>query len=221
MIQLQLDLPHRAALGRPDFLISPANATALDWIDRWPDWPGRALALHGPAECGKTHLAHIWCERSGGRLLSGPSLTEANASQLDPASRPALAIDDAETAPEEPLLHLYNFCRECEGTVLLLSRSPPALWPAALPSLVSRLRAALAIAVSPPDDALLGAVLLKHFADRQIRVAPEVIRYLVPRMERSFAAAASLADRLDRAALGAGAAITIPLAGKILSDGRT
>ena len=73
------------------------------------------------------------------------------------------------------------------------ARRPPARWPIALPDLASRLRAAPAAAIGPPDDALLAAVLVKHFADRQVRVAPGVIGFAVRRMERSFAAAAALA----------------------------
>ena len=39
-IQLPLDLGHRPALGREDFLVAPSNQGAVAWIDRWPDWPG-------------------------------------------------------------------------------------------------------------------------------------------------------------------------------------
>jgi chromosomal replication initiation ATPase DnaA len=72
--------------------------------------------------------------------------------------------------------------------------------------------------ISPPDDLLLAAVLVKHFADRQVRVAPGVIGFLVRRMERSFAAAGALAERLDRFALGAGRPITVALARRVLAE---
>jgi chromosomal replication initiation ATPase DnaA len=73
MSQLGLDLPYRPALGRADFLVSDCNAAALGWIERWPDWPSHALVLHGPEGCGKSHLAHLWCERAGARLISASS----------------------------------------------------------------------------------------------------------------------------------------------------
>ena len=57
----------------------------------------------------------------------------------------------------------------------------------ALPDLASRLRAAPSVAIAPPDDRLLAAVLVKLFADRQVRVAPEVIAFLLRRMERRTA----------------------------------
>ncbi len=49
MTQLAIDLPHRPALGRADFLVSDCNAAALQWIERWPEWPSAALVLYGPA----------------------------------------------------------------------------------------------------------------------------------------------------------------------------
>jgi len=215
MTQLAIDLPHRTALGRADFLVSGCNAAAFDWIERWPQWPDGGLVLHGPEQSGKSHLARLWQQRSGGVLLGGAGLRQAAPDQL--ASAGAVAVDDAEAAPEEALLHLYNCCREAGAGLLVVARAPPANWPIALPDLASRLRALAAVAIGPPDEALLAAVLVKHFADRQVRVAPAVIGFLVPRMERSFAAAARLAARLDRMALGAGRPIGVALARRALA----
>jgi chromosomal replication initiation ATPase DnaA len=214
MSQLGLDLPYRPALGRADFLVSESNAAALGWIERWPDWPAHVLVLHGPEGCGKSHLAHLWCERSGARLIPGRELTEWGAV----SASPGIAVDDADRASETALLHLHNFCAETGAALLLVARSAPSAWPIALPDLASRLRAAPAIGVAPPDDALLSAVLVKHFADRQLRVQPAVIAYLVRRMERSFAAAAFLSARLDQLALAEGRPIGLALARRVLAE---
>jgi chromosomal replication initiation ATPase DnaA len=236
MTQLAIDLPYRPALGRADFLVSECNAAALGWIERWPDWPSiaqaqlalspsgeaglrreaRALVLYGPAGSGKSHLAHLWRERSGGVLIAGEGLSRAEPNEL--ASHGAVALDDSERAPELALLHLYNCCSEAGASLLVVARDAPASWPIALPDLASRLRAAPVVAIAPPDDTLLAAVLVKHFADRQVRVAPGVIGFLVRRMERSFAAAGAFAERLDRLALGAGRPITIALARRVLAE---
>jgi chromosomal replication initiation ATPase DnaA len=216
MTQLAIDLPHRPALGRADFLVSGCNADAFGWIERWPGWPSRALVLYGPPQSGKSHLAHLWRERGGAVLIAGDRLAEADPGAL--AASRAVAVDDAERAPEQALLHLYNCCLEAGAGLLIVAREPAARWPIALADLGSRLRAAPAVAIAPPDDALLAALLVKHFADRQVRVAPEVIAFLVRRMERSFAGAASLAASLDRAALGAGRPIGLALARKILGE---
>lgn len=218
MSQLAIAFPRRTALGRADFLVSPGNEAAVAWLDRWPDWPSGTLVLHGPAGCGKTHLVHLWREHTGGLALAGKGLDEARFLALLDAHPPGIAIDDAHRARERVLLHLYNSCRERRLGLLLTAARPPGAWRIRLADLRSRLRAAVAVGIAPPDDALLGAVLVKHFADRQLRVTPEVIVFLVSRLERSFAAAADIAARLDAAALAAGQAITVPLARRLLAE---
>ena len=49
-------------------------------------------------------------------------------------------------------------------------------------------------------------------------VAPEVVAYLVPRMERSFASAAALTARLDRLALSAKRPVGLALARQALAE---
>jgi chromosomal replication initiation ATPase DnaA len=215
--QFALDLPQQPpAFGRDDFLVSECNAAALGWIERWPQWPACALVLHGPAGSGKSHLAHLWRELSGAVLIRGDEVAQRGPDEL--ARCRAVALDDAEGAPEEALLHLYNCCSEAGASLLIVARDAPANWPIALPDLASRLRTAPAVSIALPDDALLAAVLVKHFADRQVPVAPAVITFLVSRMERSFAACGALAARLDRLALGARRPITIPLARVALAE---
>jgi chromosomal replication initiation ATPase DnaA len=216
MTQLAIDLPFRPALGRADFLVSDCNAAALARIESWPDWPGRALVLYGPPGSGKSHLAQLWRGRSGGGVVDGEALAGHDPSVL--AAQPAVALDNADRAPERPLLHLFNCCHESGAGLLIVARKPPAVWPIALPDLASRLRATEAVGIGPPDDALLAAVLLKQIADRQLKVTPEIVAYLVPRMERSFAAAAALAARLDRLALSAKRPIGFALARQALLD---
>jgi chromosomal replication initiation ATPase DnaA len=216
MRQFAFDLPVDPAFGRADFLNSDCNAAALHRIESWPDWPQHALVLHGPSGSGKSHLAHLWHQRSGGTLIAGAALDEHDPSAL--AVLPAVAVDDADRAAEQALLHLFNCCRETGAGLLVVAPEAPAVWPIALPDLASRLRAAEAVGIGPPDDALLAAILVKHFADRQLRVKPGVVAYLVPRMERSFAAAAALAARLDRLALSAQRPIGLALARQALAE---
>jgi chromosomal replication initiation ATPase DnaA len=216
MSQLPLDLGFRPALGRADFLIAPCNAAAIAWIDRWPGWPAPALALWGPAGSGKTHLLEVWRARSNAVAIAPAALTSAALPQLLGAAR-AAAIDDAQSADEEALLHLYNVLAERQGHVLLAARKPPARWTMGLADLRSRLLAAPAVAVEAPDDALLGAVLVKLFADRQLRISEDLIAYLLPRIERSFAAAQAIVAALDEAALAGQRAVTVRLAHALLN----
>lgn len=191
---------------------------AVGWIDRWPVWASRALVVYGPAGCGKTHLAHLWCERASAAFVAGATLSEEEVRRLVAEGRHRIVVDDADHACERALLHLHNSCVEAEGNVLMTARRPPASWAFILNDLGSRLRAAVAIGIGPPDDALLGAVLVKHFADRQLRVRPELVLFLVRHIERSFAAAADIVDRLDAASLREGRPLSTRLARELLAE---
>ena len=209
--QLALDLGLRPALGREDFLVSSGNAAAMAWLDRWPAWPAPALAVHGPAGCGKTHLAHVFAARTGAVIVAAASLDRDDPPRLLPAA-PALAVEDADRGVDEvALFHLFNLARESRCLILFTGRSAPARWKLDLADLRSRLRAIPNVAIDPPDDALLAAVLVKLFADRQLKVPTEVIAYALPRLERSFAAARSLVAAVDAAALAEKREITVPL----------
>jgi chromosomal replication initiation ATPase DnaA len=214
-IQFAFEFPHRPAFGAADFLVAPSNAAAVAWLDRWPDWPSSATVLHGPLGCGKTHLAHVWQARSGAVQHAAASLTPEAVPSL--AANAAVVIDDAERAAERPLLHLVNLVAERGGHLLLTAPAPPARWMTALPDLRSRLVAMPEVAMLVPDDALIGAVLLKLFADRQLAVGEDVVVFLLHHMERSFAAARRLVAALDRAALIAQRRITVPFARQVLA----
>ena len=217
--QLLLRLPVRAALGREDFLIAPCNAAAIAWLDRWPDWPERMLVVHGPEAAGKSHLAEVWRRSSKASVIALETMADGSAGELP--SGMAVLLDDidstlGEDAAEAAFLHLLNYVREGGGSVLLAARTAPAHWPVRLADLRSRLLAAPAIGIGPPDEALLSALLAKFFHERQTEVGTEVIHYLVSRIERSFAAVRRTAEALDAAALQRKRPITVPLARQVL-----
>jgi chromosomal replication initiation ATPase DnaA len=219
--QLTLDLAlPPPTYAREDFVLADGNREALAWIDRWPDWPAPALSLNGPTGCGKTHLGRIWAARSGGTVMTGRDLegrSVADLAELATASR-AIMIEEAEKAPERGLFHLYNLMRERGGFLLLISVEPPARWSIELPDLASRLRAAPAVAVAPPDDELLGSIILKQLADRQLHAGPGVVQYLVSHMERSGETARRAVAALDRRALTERREIDRRLAADVLLD---
>lgn len=218
-LTLNLALPP-PTYARNDFVVAAGNREAMAWVDRWPDWSAPALALHGPAGTGKTHLGRIWAAQAKAQLLAGRDLDHksvADLTELVEAS-PALLIDQASEAPERALFHLYNLLRERRGHMLLLSPEPPARWQIALPDLASRLRAAPAVAVEPPDDELLGSIILKQLADRQLHAGPGVVQYLVSRMERSADAARRVVAALDHKALTERREIDRRLAADVLNE---
>ncbi len=217
--QLALDLGHRPALGRADFLVAPGNAEAVAWIDSWPDWNASALAVSGPAGCGKTHLARVFAARTGAETIA-PAALEVAARRALQGTLADAVLEAADGAEDVALLHLLNAFAERKGHLLMTARTPPARWNAVLPDLRSRLRALPQVRIAPPDDDTLAAVMIKLFADRQLAVAPEVVAYLAKRIERSFAAARDMIAALDARALAEKRDITIALAREVLREGQ-
>jgi chromosomal replication initiation ATPase DnaA len=216
--QLTFDLPHRAALGADDFLISQSNQAAADMIDRWPAWPQSSVAVVAPPQAGKTHLGNVWRLRSGAARLDASAVREADLAAIA-AARAALIEDlHAGIGDERVFFHLLNLVHEQKLTLLLTSRTPPGEIAASLPDLRSRLRALPVVMIAPPDEALLKAVLVKHFADRQLAVEPSLVAYIALRMERSMEAAASIVDRIDRAAMASHRKVTRALAAEVLAQ---
>lgn len=221
-LQIPFDLDVRTAMGRSDFLIGQSNEAAVGWIDRWPDWPAPMLTLHGPAASGKTHLCAVWSIVSKAVFIKPEKLTQESADTIMNEG-PALILDGldpwiGDRESETSLFHLYNIMREERRTMLVTMRIAPSALDFAIPDLASRFRAAPVVTIQPPDDTLLSALLIKQFSDRQIRVTQEVISYIVPRMERSFAAAREIVSRADRLALAEKTRISIPLMRRVLSD---
>ncbi|WPZ33601.1 DnaA/Hda family protein [Thalassobaculum sp. OXR-137] len=218
--QLALDLGFRPALGRADFLVGASNAEAAAWIDRWPDWPepARGLAIVGPSGSGKNHLAAVWQAASGAALVDAPALSSDIVPDALGDARNAV-VDRVDGGIDEPaLFHLFNMVVERGGSLVILSRTPPARMEISLPDLASRLATLPVATIGLPDEALLAGVLAKHFADRQVLVRDDVIAYLVNRMERSFDAAERLADRMDRAALEGDGKISMRVARLAMAD---
>jgi len=219
--QLAFDLPVRAARGRGDFFVSPANALALAQVENDSAWPLGKLVLTGPEGAGKTHLVHVWAEAKGATILAADALAGWEPAGLDTC--PRIAVEDAHRIAgnreiETALFHLHNIVLARQGRLLVTGRSAPARWGLVLPDLESRLTAAVQATLSLPDDSLLSAVLLKLFADRQIAVAPSLVPWLVGRMERSLGAAQDLVARLDARALAEGRPVGRALAAEVLDS---
>jgi len=213
--QLIFDLPSHPAFSREDFMISAANKDAMTLLENWQNWPEGRLAVLGPPGAGKTHLVHVWAEMSGAQILKPGELAHADSAR-------AVAIDDADgiagTGAEETLFHLYNALHGAGQALLITAKTAPASWPIKLPDLASRLQSVPLIAMSAPDDALLAALMVKQFRDRQVEVTVKLIEYLLKRTERTFSGVRHLVERLDRAAIQQKSPISVTLARRVLRE---
>lgn len=204
--QLRLPLSREPSYGAERFVASSSNAEARGALEGFAKG---SMALVGPEGAGKTHLAHIWAERHDARFVdTAPEL-------FDDLDGERLVVENADAWPDEALFHLINMA-QAEGAVLLTARQAPALWPTALPDLRSRLNALPVAELQQPDDVVLGAVLKVLFEERHIRPAPDLIPYLIWRMERSVPAARAVVEQLDLEAAARGREINRALAVKVL-----
>jgi chromosomal replication initiation ATPase DnaA len=216
--QLALALPHAESLTRDNFLEGPANQAALALIERWPDWPNRIMWLAGEEGSGKSHLASIWAERSGARVISAHALSPASVPNA--LATGALVVEDLKAGgfDERALFHLMNLAREDAAFVLIAARAPPSAFEIELRDLRSRLRAVPVVSLAPPDDLLFRALIVKFCADRQMAVDESLVGYLASRLERSYAAVRQAVELLDSEALRLGRPVTRALAAELLRD---
>lgn len=211
-------MPHAESLTRDNFLEGPANEAGLTLVESWPDWPNRIMLLAGEEGSGKSHLASIWAEQAGARSIPAHALTAAAVPGA--LATGALVVEDLKPADfdDRALFHLMNLAREDGAYVLFTARVAPASFDIDLRDLRSRLRAMPVVTLSPPDDHLFRALIVKFCADRQLAIDETVVNYLANRIERSYAAARQAVELLDTEALRQGRPVTRALAAELLRN---
>jgi chromosomal replication initiation ATPase DnaA len=191
--QSPLPLAYAPRLGPGDFCVSDSNRAAAEWLAAPMRWPMPRTVLVGPEGSGKSHLAALFAARQGGRII------ESADTRLD----------------GEAMFHAWN-AADADAPLLLTARQLPRGWAHGLPDLASRLGATPLVRIDDPDDALIAAVLCKRFVDLGLRVGPDVITYLVARIERSYPSLAEIVVQLDALSLAERRDITVPLARELL-----
>jgi chromosomal replication initiation ATPase DnaA len=218
-IQLALDLPLPSSSRQEDFFVTSSNQLTVDFINLWPNWVEHIAVIVGEKGAGKTHLAQIWQSKSGAvfceagsdnylEILGNPDLRALI------LSKGSAVVGDAQL--EEILFHLLNRAKAGELDLLILDETKPAHWDVALPDLRSRLNAQSVYEITPPDDLLLQALMIKQFRDRQISITPDVLAYLSKHIHRSYAAIGEIVQKIDTHALAKKRGVTIPLVREVL-----
>lgn len=195
MSQIALPFEWPADEHERDFIISDANRLAARHLDHWALWPVMATIITGPRKSGRSLLGRIFARKTGGMLM-----------------------DDAERASEEALFHAWNRAQEERRPLIVIADAVPPAWRVGLPDLRSRLAATPHVAIAEPDDELAAALIEKLIGARGVATPPDLARYLLPRIERSYVGIHRIVDALDELALASRHRITLPLARKALAS---
>lgn len=178
------------------------------------------MLLIGPEGAGKTHLAAIWAGDHGAPCVEAAALDVAEVDGLCRAEG-ALVVENAHliggrAGAEQALFHILNLAGPRQMRLLLTARTAPREWGIALPDLASRMGAVAQTRLGAPDESLLAQVLVKLFADRQLAVAPDLIGWLVARMDRDLGLARALVAALDAESIAEKRPVTRRSAAQIL-----
>ena len=195
MSQIALPLPWPADPRDDEFLIGSSNERATQALERWGAWPVMASLLVGPRKSGRSLLARIFVAKTGGAM-----------------------IDDAERQSETAIFHAWNRAQADRRPLLIVADAPPPEWQVKLPDLRSRLAATPVARIEPPDDQLMRALLEQKFARRGVDARPELITWLLARLERSHVTMLRAIDALDTEVLERRKRLSIPLARTVLED---
>lgn len=192
--QIALPFAWPASEDERDFIVSEANQLAVKHLEHWSLWPVMASILIGPRKSGRSLLGRIFAAKVGGRL-----------------------IDTADSFDEEAIFHAWNAAQAERKPLLLIADEAPARWRIKLPDLKSRLLASPCVAIEEPDQELLARLIEKQLIARGLAAPPELIRYVVPRIERSYIGLNRLVDLIDETALARRKPVGIAIAREVLS----
>lgn len=227
-MQLPLPVRLRAEASFESFHVHPGVAAAVAGLQAGLAAPPFGILLHGPRQCGLSHLLQACCHRLEAAGDTVVYLPLAALAQQPPGelleglehSR-LVCLDDLDAVAgqadwERALFGLYNRLQAGRGSLLVASRLPPAALAIALPDLRSRLQALLVIAVAPPDDAARMGALQLLARTRGLALEPEVARYILARAPRGMEALVGVLDALDQRSLAAGRRLSIPFVREVM-----
>lgn len=221
MQQLPLLLEYRRLLGREDFLVSPCNMEAVEWIDAFPDWgSANAVVVFGGPYSGKTHIAWLFSEKTGAKVYNAFELKDELFSDIVPLNS-SLVLENVDKLVgdfegEELLFHIINYAVECNTKLFLTTSRRFLELDFKIQDLKTRLVAFPIATIYPPDDEFLKALLVKQFLERDIIVAPDVIEFIIKHIPRDTLSVKFLVEQADILSFEEKHRITIPFIKKII-----
>ena len=221
MSQLSISIPFNDEKGQDTLYVSEANQDAIAYLKLWPNWTNNTTLIIGEEGSGKSHLASIWQISSKATVIDQLDDNTIETLISTPLTSPIIIdlhdIEDHNKGQADALFHLYNHVKNQQGHLLILCRHHPKSWPHISLDLRSRMMAATILTIKSPNDDTIAAILVKQLSDRQIQVSPDVIHYLIPRIERRYSYIKQLVQQIDTITLEQKRKLTIPLIRDILN----
>lgn len=217
--QLLLPLSLSSRNLTENFVVGDSNWEAFTWIQRWPEWPSKHLAIHGEACSGKTHLAHLFQSKSNAYLIDANDLAQNPDLSIQKAT--AFVVDNYDAIQDENwLFHFYNLTKEHKLDVLFCGRQSPGQSLFTLPDLRSRMRSVLSITITPPDELLLKKIFKQRLNDLGIFLPndfDDICHYVLNRIERSYSSLDSLVLKLNDILLREQKVFSLPFVRDVLT----
>lgn len=206
-MQFTFQFFHEKEFTEENFLISYCNLEAYKTIKNHNLWPDNRILILGPEGGGKSHLAKIFAKETNGLFINLEN------EEYDLQANAWILEDIDYIVDEKQLFHIINVTKEYGIKLLLTATTLPRY---SLKDLQSRIIATTKVIIKKPDDELLRTLLVRHFLDRQLTVAQEVMEYIFTRTERNFEYIKRLVENIDKLSLVQKREITTPLVRKVL-----
>lgn len=217
--QLLLPLPLAPNSQLSHFVVGDSNWEAFTWVERWPNWPVKHLAIHGESKSGKTQLARCFQERSNGYWITHDDLNQNPDLSVQKGS--TFIVDNYDEIRDENwLFHFYNLAKEQQADVLYCGRYSPSQSLFTLPDLKSRMRSILSITIGQPDEVLLKRIFKQRLDDLGIFLPhdfDDICHYVLNRIERSYVMLDSIILKLNEFLLREQRVFSLALVREILA----
>ena len=218
--QLYFEMPNKSALGIEDYMITDSNNFAFDLIIKMVKGEINFGLISGPPYSGKTHLSKILVKNT----INYKSLYIDRDYQniLDKfESLDILILENIDKVKydksEQDLFHIINLVKESNKKLLMTSRKSISEIDLSLEDLKSRLNSIIEAKIKEPDDQLMKLILIKIFNDKQLKINPNVIDFLMSRLVRTYKSINLFIEKIDKFSLEKGKKITIPLINDLLN----
>tara|TARA_B100000424_G_C22934000_1_gene496890 strand:+ start:1241 stop:1903 length:663 start_codon:yes stop_codon:yes gene_type:complete len=168
-----------------DFFVSKCNYFAFSLIESWPKWEKNILNIYGEKFCGKSHLSEIFKRKNKAIIIKNDEINNNFFNKIRYYEN--IILDNLEFLSDEKTLYsIFNFVEQYNKYLIINSIDSINSIEFKLPDLKSRLKNCIFAKIDKPDDDMIFALVLKHFADRQIKIEKKIIEYITKRIERSY-----------------------------------